>query len=146
MNPAPREKPMHLLSSPKNKLLAASAALAALLVMASINGVSATGVARAALAIAALGGLGWWFVRARQAAPKKFHLAPRMSVVSRAGLSQRTGLALVEVDGRSFLVVHGDGYAEICATRESQSPPKPPRSVRATDSMPKLSLRRAGSR
>ncbi len=127
---------MNLLSSPKNKLLAASAALAVLLVLASVNGISATGVARAALAVAALGGIGWWALKARQAVPKKFQFAPRLNVISRAGLSQRAGLALVEVDGRSFLVVHGEGYAEICATREPKS-----RAPRATDTHP----RRIGS-
>ncbi len=129
---------MNLLSSPKNKLLAASAALACLLVMASLNGVSATSVARATLAVGALAGLGWWWVRAQTAAPKKFQFAPRMSVVSRAGLNGRTSLALVDVDGRSFLVVHGDGYAEICATAEKRSSAKVPRTRRATDSLPSV--------
>ena len=127
---------MNLLSSPKNKLLAASLALAALLVMASVNGVSATSVARTALAVGALAGIGWWWLRTRRSAPKKFQLAPRLSVVSRAGLSQRAGLALVEVDGRSFLVVHGDGYAEICPTQPKSRPSLP----RATDSIPRLAV------
>jgi hypothetical protein len=120
---------MNALNTPKNKLLAASAVLALLLVMASMNGLSASGVARAALAVAAIGGIAAWWLKAQKAAPKKFQLAPRMSVVSRTGLSQRTGLALVEVDGRAFLVVHGDGYAEICPTR-----PKAVRQSLATNS------------
>lgn len=123
---------------PRNKLIAASLALAALLAMATFNGVSATAVARAVLAVAALAGIGWWWVKAQKLSPsKKFQMAPRLSVVSRAGLSQRTGLALVEVDGRSFLVVHGDGYAEICSTQEKK--PARTRSARATDSLPKFS-------
>lgn len=122
--------------TPRNKLIAACVALTALLAMATFNGVSASAVARAVLAVAALGGIGWWWMRAQKLSlKKKFQLAPRLSVVSRAGLSQRTGLALVEVDGRSFLVVHGDGYAEICSTQER----KVAKSRRATDSLPKLS-------
>jgi hypothetical protein len=40
-------------------------------------------------------------------------LPERLKVVSRAGLSQRCGIALVEADGRSFLVAFGDSFAEI---------------------------------
>ncbi len=119
--------------SPRTKLFAAVAALAVLLVLAGVQGLSTTAAARALLTVAALGGLGWWWFK--QSKPKKFQLAPRLSVVSRAGLSQRTGLALIEVDGRSFLVVHGDGYAEICPTQERK--PKV-RAQRATDSLPKF--------
>jgi hypothetical protein len=36
-----------------------------------------------------------------------------LRVVSRAGLSQRCGIALVEADGHSFLVAFGDSFAEI---------------------------------
>ena len=122
--------------TPRNKLIAASVALAALVGMASFHGFSATAVARAVLAVAALAGIGWWWMRAQKFSPtKKFQMAPRLSVVSRAGLSQRTAMALVEVDGRSFLVVHGDGYAEICPAREK----KPVKDRRATDSLPKFS-------
>ena len=129
---------MNLLRNPKNKLLAASAALGVLLVMASMHGASAPGMARLTLAGVAFSGIGWWWIRAQRAPPAKFQLAPRLSVVSRAGLSQRAGLALVEVDGRSFLVVHGDGYAEICVTAPQ---PKPTHGPRATDSLcPRVEL------
>ena len=131
MNPLTPEKTM----TPRTKLIAAALALAALLAMATFRGVSATAAARAVLAVAALAGIGAWWLRTQKAAKKKFQLAPRLSVVSRAGLSQRTGLALVEVDGRSFLVVHGDGYAEICPARERKSV----KDRRATDSLPKFS-------
>lgn len=121
--------------TPRTKLIAASVALTALIAMATFRGVSATAAARAALTLAALGGIGWWWLRSQKLAPsKKFQLAPRMSVVSRAGLSQRTGLALVEVDGKSFLVVHGDGYAEICSTVADKK--TAPRARRATDDLP----------
>src|SRR5258708_32834913 len=45
-----------------------------------------------------------------------------MKIVSRVGLSQRAALALVEVDGRSFLIVHGEGYARVHATEPSTLP------------------------
>jgi flagellar protein FliO/FliZ len=129
---------MNALSSPKTKLIAASVALTALLATASMHGVAATHLSRAALAIVALGGLGWWFLRARGfSSPKKLQLAPRMTVVSRASLSQRAALALVEVDGRTFLIAHGDGYAEICAAGEKPAAPAA-RTIRATDSFPKF--------
>ena len=124
--------------TPKTKLIAASVALVALLAMATFRGVSAIAVARAVLTVAALAGLGWWWMRARKFSPaKKFQMAPRLSVVTRAGLSQRTALALVEVDGQSFLVVHGDGYAEICSTQERAR--RVAKARRATDSLPKVS-------
>lgn len=121
--------------SPRSKLIVAAAALVLLLVLVAAQGLSTTAAARALLTLAALGGLGWWWFRGVK--PKKFQLAPRLSVVSRAGLSQRTGLALIEVDGRSFLVVHGDGYAEICPTAERPAPKKV-RTQRATESFPKV--------
>jgi flagellar protein FliO/FliZ len=124
--------------TPKKKLIVACVALAALLTMAIFRGASAAVAARAVLAAAALGGIGWWWLRNQKFSPaKKFQMAPRLSVISRAGLSQRTGLALVEVDGRSFLVVHGDGYAEICSTRDRER--RAQKARRATDSLPKLS-------
>ena len=122
--------------TPRTKLIAASVALAALVAMATYQGISVAAASRAVLAVAALAGIGWWWLRAQKSSrTKKFQLAPRMSVVSRSGLSQRNAIALVEVDGRSFLVVHGDGYAEICPTREKKSP----NVRRATDSLPKHS-------
>lgn len=134
MSPFPPEKTM----TPRNKLIAASVGLAALLALATLQGLWAPAAARALLAVAAVGGIGWWWVRARRQSPsQKFQLAPRLSVVSRAGLSQRTGLALVEVDGRSFLVVHGDGYAEICSTQQRKAG-KTRDDKRATDSLPKF--------
>ena len=120
--------------TPRNKLIAACVALTVLVALATVRGMSATAVARAVLAVAAVAGIGWWWLRSQNlSTTKKFQLAPRMSVVSRAGLSQRTALALVEVDGRSFLVVHGDGYAEICSTAQEKKAARP---RRATDPLP----------
>jgi hypothetical protein len=105
---------MNLLSSPRNKLIAASGMLLALGAATTVSGLNAAAAARAVLGLVCVAGLAWWFLRARgTASPVE---APRLCVVSRVGLAGRTGLALVEVDGKSFLVVHGDGFAKVCRT------------------------------
>lgn len=115
--------------SPRHKLIGASILALTLPLIASTQGPSATTMARAALAVAALAGLGLWFWRARGPLGSKFKSAPRLQVVQRVGLSARTGLALVEVDGRPYLVVHGDGFARMRPARRAQrvSPPRPER-------------------
>ena len=110
---------MNLLSSPRNKLLAASALLLALGTAATLGGLDAAAVARAVLACTAVAGLAWWYLKARRVSPDA--PAPRLQVVSRTGLSQRAAVALVEVDGKSFLIVHGDGYAQVHCTERSVS-------------------------
>jgi flagellar protein FliO/FliZ len=110
---------MHLLSSPRNKLLAASALLLALGTAASIGGMNSAAIARAILACASIAGFGWWYVKGRRA---NGDAGPaRLAVVCRTGLSQRAGVALIEVDGKSFLIVHGDGYAQVHPTERSAS-------------------------
>ncbi len=103
---------MELLRSPKNKLLAASAMLVVLAVAASAKGIDAGGIARWVLGAAAIAGIAFWFVKARSAGAK-FALPGRLQVISRAGLSPKCGVALVEADGRTYLVVYGDGFAEV---------------------------------
>ena len=114
---------MHL--TPRTKLIAASLLLLTIPILAASQGLSASGVARAVLAAAALGGIAWWFRRARGTGRATFKNAPRLHVVQRVGLAQRTGLTLVEVDGKPYLIVHGDGYARI-------RPARRPAPVRAT--------------
>lgn len=109
--------------SPRARLLAAAAMLALLPVVAVAQGLSLSAVARIALALAAAAGIGWWFLRAR-GRTARFALPPRMAVVTRVGLSQRAGLALVEVDGEAFLIVHGDGYARIRKTARRGAAPR----------------------
>ncbi len=104
--------------SPRNKLI--GAALLALIapLIAATQGASAATAARLLLGLAALGGIGAWFIHARGGlTASKFKSAPRLNVVQRAGLSQRTGVALIEVDGKPYLVVHGDGFAKVTPTR-----------------------------
>ena len=98
--------------SPRNKLLLALGLVLGLAALAPVGGVSVTSVARGLLGAAALVGLGWWLVRRRRA-DARFALTERMRVLSRTGLSQRCGLALVEVEGSRYLVAFGDSFAEI---------------------------------
>ncbi len=83
-------------------------------IVAAQAGWSAASIARLLLGTVAVGGLAWWVVRARGLeVGSAFKQAPRLVVLQRVGLSPRNGLALVEVDGRPFIVVHGDGFARI---------------------------------
>lgn len=102
--------------SPRHKLIAASALLLLLPVFAVVQGASATSAARLVLGLAAAAGLAFWFIRAKGLPVSRFKNAPRMTVVQRVGLSARSGVALVEVDGRPYLIVHGDGFARIRPT------------------------------
>jgi flagellar biogenesis protein FliO len=98
--------------SPRHRLLLASALILGLAALVSLGDVSAAGLARWLLGAMAIAGLGWWLCRRSGSGPR-FTPPERLKVVSRAGLSQRCGLALVEADGRSFLVAFGDSFAEI---------------------------------
>ena len=112
--------------SPRHKLIAASALLLLLPVFAVVQGASATTAARLVLGLAAAAGLAFWFIRAKGLPVSRFKDAPRMTVVQRVGLSARSGVALVEVDGRPYLIVHGDGFARIRPTaRPRVAPPTP---------------------
>jgi flagellar protein FliO/FliZ len=102
--------------SPRARLLAAGALVLGLAALGPLGGLSMTSVARGLLGALALGGLGWWLRRRGASGPEVPQVA-RLHVVSRAGLSPRCGVALVEVDGRGYLVAFGDSFAEI---RETQ--------------------------
>ncbi|WP_205507585.1 flagellar biosynthetic protein FliO [Myxococcus vastator] len=104
--------------SPRSRLLLAGALVLGLAVLGPVAGVSTTVAARWLLGAVALAVLGWWLHR-RGGVVTGAATAPRLTVVSRAGLSQRCGVALVEVDGRGYLVAFGDAFAEI---RETASP------------------------
>jgi flagellar protein FliO/FliZ len=100
--------------TPQKRLLLAGALILSLAALAPLGGMPAAGAARWLLGAVALAGLGGWLWRRGSASPR-FTLPERLKVVSRAGLSQRCGIALVEADGRSFLVAFGDSFAEIHA-------------------------------
>lgn len=112
--------------TPRHKLVLASALLLVLLTAAVMQGMSATTAARAALGLAAAAGIAFWFIRARALPTSRFKSAPRLSVVQRVGLSARSALALVEVDGRPYLIVHGDGFARIRPTARPRVALPPP--------------------
>lgn len=92
------------------KKLALSLALLALVTAATVG--RGQPALAAALLVLALGA-GWWVSRPKTAT---FAGAPRLAVIQRAGLSPRSGVALLEVDGRAYLVVHGDGFANVTRT------------------------------
>lgn len=106
--------------SPRTRLLLAGGLVLGLAALAPLGGFSAASTARWLLGAAALAGFGWW-LRRQGAVGARFALPERLQVVSRAGLSQRCGLALVEVDGRSYLVAFGDSFAEIREARRPSS-------------------------
>lgn len=112
---------MEFLREPRKKLLAALAAVAALVAMAPAAGAPAARVAQIGLLVTSIAVIGWAYRRFKAANPGE-RSPVRLRVIGRAGLSQRTGLALVEVDGRAFLVVHGDGFAEIRDPEEAGAP------------------------
>lgn len=113
---------MNFVRSPRNKLLAATAILLVLAVLAPIKGINAATAARVVLGIAAVGGMLWWFLKQKKQDPASFSMLPQLKVLSRAGLSQRCGLALVEADGRNYLVVYGDGFAEVTEAASARKP------------------------
>lgn len=104
--------------SPRQKLVGAAVLALIAPLIAAAQGAAPATVARVLLGLAAAGGIAAWFIRARGGlSTSKFKSAPRLNVVQRVGLSQRTGLALIEVDGKPYLVVHGDGFAKITPAR-----------------------------
>jgi flagellar protein FliO/FliZ len=118
--------------SPWNRLLLASGLILMLAAVASWGGLPASGAARWVLGAVMLAGLVWWWLR-RGPGGARFVFPERLQVISRAGLSQRCGIALVEADGRGYLVAYGDSFAEI---REAPGPEQLP--LRARRSAPRL--------
>ncbi len=98
----------------KAKLLAIGLLVVALAAVAAIQSHSFVFAARIVLGASALLGGAYWYAKRSQ--PAAFQIESRMNVIQRVGLSQRSALALVEVDGQPYLVVHGDGFARIQRT------------------------------
>ncbi|NRD56627.1 flagellar biosynthetic protein FliO [Corallococcus exiguus] len=104
--------------SPRGRLLFAAALLVGLATLAPLGGLSLVGTSRLLIGAMALAGLGWVLLRKGGMAASADVATPEpLSIVSRTGLSQRCGLALVEADGRRYLVAYGDTFAEIHETR-----------------------------
>lgn len=103
---------MHL--TPRMKIVISLGSLGLLGLITALRGADLATSARVLLGLSAAGGLAVWFWRMRSSAGStSFRHTPRLVVVQRVGLSPRSGLALVEVDGRPFIVVHGDGFARL---------------------------------
>ncbi|MCE9667515.1 hypothetical protein LY474_06775 [Myxococcus stipitatus] len=109
--------------SPRARLLGAGALLVGLSALGPLGGMSGVMVARVVLALVMVVGVGGWWLR-RGAARTRVPVAERMKVVCRDGLSPRCGVALVEAEGRSFLVTFGDSFAAVHALepREEVAP------------------------
>ncbi len=100
--------------TPRHKLIAAGALSALLAVTAAVSSGSMTTGARIIVGALALAGLATWMLKQRGLAlPGRFATTRRLQVVQKVGLSPRSGVALIEVDGRSFLIVHGEGGTRI---------------------------------
>lgn len=102
--------------SPRARLAAACGLVLALAAVVPVRGV---------LVSAVLVALGAWLLAKGRVARGLLPPEP-LRVVSRAGLSPRCGLALVEVEGRRYLVAFGDSFATIRSAsapeREEGSP------------------------
>jgi flagellar protein FliO/FliZ len=100
--------------NPKQKLVAAGVMSALLALAAAVSSGSLTTGARIIVGALAVAGLATWALKQKGLSlPGRFAQTPRLQVVQKIGLSARAGVALIEVDGRSFLVVHGDGGTRI---------------------------------
>ena len=95
------------------RLVFALACCAALTLLVTLENFSVVLLARIAIGGAALGVLLWFSGRTR----REDSMPNRLEVIQRVGLTQRTAVALVEVDGQSYLIVHGDGFARMRPTR-----------------------------
>ncbi|WP_241757994.1 flagellar biosynthetic protein FliO [Myxococcus landrumensis] len=104
--------------SPRARLQVATLLVLGLALLGPVGGVSMVATARWLLVVGALCGLGWWWFRRGATTPREVR-AERMRVISREGLSPRCGIALVEVEGRGFLVAFGDAFAEVHPLQES---------------------------
>lgn len=104
--------------SPRARLQVATLLVLGLALLGPLGGVSMVSTARWILVVGGLCALGWWWFRREAATPREVR-AERMRVISREGLSPRCGIALVEVEGRGFLVTFADAFAEVHPLQES---------------------------
>jgi len=102
----------------RRKWLIAALAFGVLALVTLGQQASLTSMARVMLGLCTLGAIVWWARSNRRARVGGLSLPPRLEVVHRVGLSQRTAVALVEVDGQPYLVVHGEGFARVRPTRK----------------------------
>jgi hypothetical protein len=104
---------MTAFANPKLKLTVAALLCCLVPAVAAMAQLGPATGARLALGLMAVGGMGWWAWQAKRTTKRGFSLPPRLAVVQRVGLDARTSMALVEVDGQPFIVVHGQGFAQL---------------------------------
>ncbi|MFL5321870.1 MAG: hypothetical protein ACJ790_19570 [Myxococcaceae bacterium] len=127
---------MNFLKTPKMKLYAALALLAALGLAASTRGFDVVTLSRWVLGLGCVVGLGIWMAR-QQKGTAGFKPLPRLQVLARTGLSPKCSLALVEADGKTLLVAFGDGFAQFADAPVSGTTSKPAPKVQARRVAPK---------
>jgi flagellar protein FliO/FliZ len=110
--------------SPRKRLLWAAALILGLAGVGLLGRMPGAEAARWGLGALVLTGLAIGWMRRKSLGPR-FLLPERLRVVSRAGLSPRCGLALVEVDGQRFLVAFGDSFAEVHETPRTTGQRRP---------------------
>jgi flagellar biogenesis protein FliO len=106
--------------SPLQKLGAAAALLVAFSVAVAVQSQSMVLASRILLGGAALVGGAFWYSQNKR--PHRFLPTQRMQVIQRLGLSQRSAMALVDIDGHPYLIVHGEGFAKILRTIKPSTP------------------------
>jgi flagellar biogenesis protein FliO len=111
-----------ILTNPKTKLILAFSGLILLVSISILSQaqLSMSSIARGILALACIGVFGVWFLKQKAQGGTKFINAPRLQVVQRIGLSQKSQVALIEADGRQYLIVHGEGFATVKPLRTSK--------------------------
>ena len=110
--------------TPRMKFLSLLSVMTLFIALALTSRTTITSAARGVLALASLTGAIWWFIRTRRGRTS-FSLPKRVSVIQRVGLSQRSGLLLVEIDNQPFVILHGDGFATMKRTSRARRVVRP---------------------
>ncbi len=104
----------HMGASPRAKLLLAAGLVLLLALLTPGAGAHPVALARGVLGVGVVAGLGWWWARGRARGPA-FALDEPLKILARKGLSPRCTVALVQAEGRRFLVTYGDAFAQVQA-------------------------------
>lgn len=89
-----------------------AAGLLGLSLLVAAPGAGAQGLMRWSLLAGVLVGGALWVGRARGRSTQGGASEP-LKLLGRLGLSQSVSLSLVEVEGKAFLVAHGNGFAQL---------------------------------
>lgn len=105
---------MRAIPAPLRRVLLSLCLLGGVVLLAAMRSDSTMelGSAQLWLALAAVGGAVVLWKGRRGGRPDDW-VEPALEVRARTGLTSRCGLALIEADGQSFLVVHGEGFATV---------------------------------